>query len=353
MGGIIMVKLEKRNLGLDIVRTVAIIFVVLVHSFGNTHFNDSNMVGLSMFFLLIIRHLSFICVPLFIILTGYCKSSKEVNSDHYSKIKKILRDYFIISIITLFLRYFVFNNEGSLYNLGIGLFNFSTVPYAWYLKMYIGLFLLIPFLNILYNNIKTKKEKIILISSLIFICSIPQSLALFNINYHSLEILPSWWGNLYPIMYYFIGCFIREYQVKIKSVINIFLIVVLLFVETFMIYFYCQGRSINNTICPDYNFIPVVLLATLVFIFLYQIKSNNKFIQRFFYLVSKYSFNMYLISYSFDILLYKVLNFNIHIFSMPILGIIFYTPLNLILSFITAFILDKIVNFKVLIKKKW
>ena len=34
----------------------------------------------------------------------------------------------------------------------IYIFNFTACPNAWYLEMYIGLFLLIPFLNIIYNN---------------------------------------------------------------------------------------------------------------------------------------------------------------------------------------------------------
>ena len=43
------------------------------------------------------------------------------------------------------------------------LLDFTGAPYSWYIEMYLGLFLLIPFLNILYNNLASQRHKQILV----------------------------------------------------------------------------------------------------------------------------------------------------------------------------------------------
>ena len=82
--------MKKRVFGLDLVRTIAIIFVLLVHVLLNTEFVKTPMIGIKSFLFLGIRNLTLTCVPLFIILTGYCKSDKKVEKKHYQSLKKIL-----------------------------------------------------------------------------------------------------------------------------------------------------------------------------------------------------------------------------------------------------------------------
>ena len=35
-----------------------------------------------------------------------------------------------------------------------------------------------------------------------------------NIKYN---LIPDWWINIYPLTYYFIGCYLKEYQIKMKK----------------------------------------------------------------------------------------------------------------------------------------
>lgn len=337
-------KKKERYFGLDLIRTLAIIFVVLIHSFGNTGYNAANMSGISMFLLLLIRCLVFVGVLLFITLTGYCKTNKTISKDHYSKIKKILLTYVVISTITFFFRKLYMQDDLSLYNGIIGIFNFSTLPYAWYVEMYIGLFLLIPFFNILYKNTETKKQKQILIISLIAITSIPQTLQTLSIANHTLDILPAWWGSLYPILLYFIGCYIKEYQPKINKGINLILISIVLLLQSIIIYFYCQGNSVNTMIIIDYNYFPAILLSTLLFTFLYDIKIRINIIKKIITFISERSFSIYLFSYIYDKLIYDILKFNVTVSINSILGIVIYTPIIFGLSLLSASILDWIIN---------
>ena len=37
--------------------------------------------------------------------------------------------------------------------------NYEVIPYGWYIEMYICLFLLIPFLNLIYKCLDTQRKK--------------------------------------------------------------------------------------------------------------------------------------------------------------------------------------------------
>ena len=137
----------KRIFGLDLVRVIAILLVVMVHVFLHNGFYIYDLHGLDSFILLVIRNICMACVPLFILLTGYLKYNKKLNKDHYKSLTKILIVYFIIAIITVLFYIFYNHNNFNVYRHIFGIFNFSINKYAWYIEMYILLFLLIPFLN--------------------------------------------------------------------------------------------------------------------------------------------------------------------------------------------------------------
>ncbi len=334
---------NSRNYGLDLVRAIAIILVPLVHSFGNSNYNQTPMNGMGMFFLLMVRCIAFCCVPFFIMLTGYCNSEKKVSKTYFKKIKNILLIYFIVSIITMFYKIFYLKDNSSIYNLIIGIFNCQTIPYAWYIRMYIGLFFMSPYLNILYHNINSRQNKKIFIIILIGICSFPQTLQAFSIANHSIDIMPAYWNQLYPILYYMCGCYIKEYKINIDKYVNLFYIIIIVFIQSFCIYFYCQGNSLNDKFIIDYNFFPLVLLSILTFIFLYNINCNCKIINKIVLLISKYSFGMYLFCYIYDTLIFKLIRLNYSPTINCFLGIIVCTPIILICTYISSLIINKLI----------
>ena len=338
--------MKKRIFGLDLVRSLAFFFVILVHSFANSGFNNSSLVGFQMFSLLMIRCLAFVGVLLFIIITGYCKSHKTLSKDHFYSIIKILVIYFIISIVTIFFEKFYFHSDKMLYDYIIGILNFTTIPYAWYIEMYIGLFLLIPFLNILYNNLQSKQNKITLLFILLFISSISGSFANLNIEGKSLDILPYWWGNLYPILLYYIGAFIREYDIRINKIVNLIFIVVIIFMQSFMMFFYSQGQALfDSRIFLVENNFPAILLSVFVFLFFYNIKTHSKFLSKTMYYISYASFGGYLISYCYDLLFYDFNLFNKYDSHYFLMCSFLLTPLIFFTSVITSIIINKLYDF--------
>ena len=147
----IMQQQSQRLFGLDLLRAIAIISVVAGHFFLNTKFTSTVFNTPSMLAQGICQYFfTSIGVPLFLMLTGYLNCHKKLERSYYPRIFRILLDYVVISIVT----YLVLEFHGgySIRNLIKGIFSFHTINYAWYIEMYIGLFLLIPFLNILWTG---------------------------------------------------------------------------------------------------------------------------------------------------------------------------------------------------------
>lgn len=112
-----------------------------------------------------------ICVPLFLLITGYLMNSKELNVKYYHGIIHTLQIYIVSTILCiLFERYYLHNNLSIKYAV-FSIFG-GDIAYSWYVEMYIGLFLLIPFLNILYHGLETQKRKQFLIVTLLFLYSL-------------------------------------------------------------------------------------------------------------------------------------------------------------------------------------
>lgn len=76
---------RDRNYGLDILRVIAIISVLSVHFFLNTKYYIVSKNGIGMKAQFVIRNIFMICVPLFILLTGYLNNKKNM-------IKNFLKD---------------------------------------------------------------------------------------------------------------------------------------------------------------------------------------------------------------------------------------------------------------------
>lgn len=262
----------KRIAGLDIVRVIAILFVISVHYFRNTTFYSIPTTGKTTGILLAFRWLFYTCVPLFIILTGYLSRNKEPNKKYYSGIKKVLISYFFISIICIIVRIFCFKEERRILYWLISPLNFTADGYSWYIEMYIGLFLLAPFLNVLYKGLDTKEKKQLLIVTLLILTGFPAVFNNYNIlGLNKVEIFPNWWKEIYPITYYFIGSYIGEYKPKANKKYTILYILLVLLIQTSCFYLLVDGKSFSYNFYNGYGSALTTILSILIFITFYDI----------------------------------------------------------------------------------
>lgn len=220
------VPIRERMLAPDIMRLFACFSVISIHFFLNSKFYDAPIEGDANMTIMLIARLFFSsCVPLFMILTGYLMYNKPLSAKHYAKGMKVVWLYLLATLAVVLYRLYSKQSLPDWKAALWGTLRFNAAPYAWYVEMYLGLYLLIPFLNILFKNIPSRRWRLALIVSCFALCSLPK---LVNVNNFELEgwwlhpsssndyqrLIPQWWQCAYPVMYYFIGCYLREHGVK-------------------------------------------------------------------------------------------------------------------------------------------
>lgn len=277
---------KSRNYSLDIIRIVAFCSVVGVHFFLNTDFYNTGLDTPLHLLMVIVRCFNLVCVPLFILLTGYLMNKKTLSKKYFLGIVKTLSIYILISIPCYFHHQYFTGRESSLRGLILGISGFTAAKYSWYIEMYIGLFLLIPFLNLIYNNLKSKNHKRFLIIILICLSILPTILNTYNLidanwwlapafSNKFNNLIPSYWESIYPITYYFIGAYLSEFKIKTNSC-KLFIG----YLVTGIIFgVYCFYRSYNHVFVSgnwqNWNGFPVMIMSVSLFAFLSKIKTDN------------------------------------------------------------------------------
>ena len=155
-----------------------------------------------MFLALAMRTLFSVCVPLFMILTGYLMSHKELKKGYYKGIRKTVIIFVLATFACMIFKsvhenptakaafysadYFAMFGaiaESGKYNFINYLFSildFTGANYSWYIEMYIGLFLIAPFLNLAYNKLGSKKHKQILVVTMVCLTILPTLFSIIN-----------------------------------------------------------------------------------------------------------------------------------------------------------------------------
>ena len=388
--------LKRRNSTLDVIRIVALASVLSVHFFLHTGFysqtytgygpiesivkaiaehNPDNLNGLWMFLTFMMRTLFGVCVPLFIMLSGYLMGKKTVSRSYYKGIRKTLIIFVLVSVVHFFFKAFrddalvkaaaasgridaifkAFSESETLdfKHFIFGIFDFTHANYSWYIEMYIGLFLMIPFLNLGYNKLKTKRQKQVLVLTFLFITILPTLFNIYNFDTAAWwldprssdtyqKILPAFWLGIYPIAYYYIGMYLREFGVKpkTKSLVGI-LGVSLLLGTLFNVYRSSGGGFITGSYNYWYGFIPCVLSVTL-FALLLRIKSDNwnEKVKFGLWKISDLVVGAFLMSFVSDMLVYDVFKAKVPTYLQRIPYFFIVVPLSFVLSLVFAFILD-------------
>jgi len=320
----------ERKLGLDIIRAFAICAIMLVHMLGYSGRTDINLQSPIWIVYVFIRFVSTMGVPLFLLLTGFLQTSRNPDKKHYTSILPILISYFAISVINFIVDNAVLGGNLDFNKFLTQLFDFEY-GYGWYVEMYIGLFLLIPFLNILYRNID-KKQKLVLIGSLAFSTFLPSALQNYIINGSTFEVLPDFFMNLYPIALYFIGSYVAEYRSSPNKFLCSAVLLLTIIIEVLLCYYYSKDTYaywlFNNNAS-----LPHVICAVCFFLIFWNI-NKIPFISASIKWISKCSFEMYLVSYITDKFCYT--KFTYPIWQIFIIDFFMTFTCALIIRFVTV-----------------
>ncbi len=315
-----MAEQNTRKPAMDIIRSCALFLVVAVHFFYNNGYYRQPVEGTRMIVMTLLRAFCMICVPLFMLLTGYLMCRKTISRAYYGKIGYILVIYVLASVCCVVYRVLAGGAPFAWLPFIRGFFAYTNAPYAWYVEMYIGLFLLAPLLNVLYNHLNGKKEKRILLLTLLFLTALPYVLNIFipdlgwfanptsSTDYH--KLVPSYWTGLYPITYYFLGCYLREFPLRLRSRTIALLSVVLFAVNGAFNVYRSYGSLFVQGGWQQYGSLLVVAQAVLFFAFFDNLRYDRfpRWAAAVFRVISELSFGAYLVSWIFDQIFYGMLN---------------------------------------------
>lgn len=290
---------SSRAFGLDLVRAFAIFSVIAGHFFSlHTAFRTTPMTGISMTIQSVAQSVFAAGVPLFIMLTGYLNINKTLSRKYYSGIWRVLIAYVFFCIVTLLFRHFFAGDPVSIFTAIKKILDFSAFMYGWYIEMWIGLFLLVPFINILYKGIETRRHKMIFIIILSFITFLPT----FT-NRYGQHLLPEFWRDCYPLTYYIIGAYIREYTPRISRWLLLSVILAIGIIPPVFSMIVMPGHT-QISILGDCFGIFGALSAIAIFLMMYDLKCDNPIVTNSIYWISLLSLDMYLCCYIFDSMIY-------------------------------------------------
>lgn len=335
--------MQKRSINLDVIRCIALIYILCVHFFLNTNFYYSGTItGTAMQLGVILRNCFAACVPLFIMLTGYLMNRKTLSWKYYGGLSKVLVLYGL-SCIPIWIFRTIENGETfTLYNMFTSYVRFEL--YAWYIGLYVCLYLMVPFLNGMYHSLETKQKKKVLIGILFILTALP-SLT----NKFGLALLPTYFESFYPLTYYFMGAYLSEYakDIKITPVASfaLYILVVILggcFVNIWVtdkwfydINLFVDWGNLLNT-CSS----PLLFLSILKCDFSQMPKPLCKMFET----VSLVSLQLYIVSYIFDILVYRDFNAKYPLFEDKLVRMILPITEVFIYSLVVALIIQFIYN---------
>lgn len=201
--------MKDREPGLDLLRCLGLLLVVTFHSFLNNGYYTELQTGAAMLLAGSVRWLSTGCIGIFLMLTGYLKGDRTDFRSCYRGLLPVLLGYYLAAAVSIPVRHFLLGDRQS-FPAWIGcFFGFSAVYYGWYVKMYVGLTLLSPLVNLALAGIRQPKELMILIAAMLAVTALPGATPL--------PLMPDYWRSAYPLTYYILGAAVRRLQPKIPS----------------------------------------------------------------------------------------------------------------------------------------
>ena len=310
-----------RNPSLDVLRIIAFLLVVSVHFVSLSKYNEMATGGLMMLLMTMIRSVTVCCVPLFIMLTGYLQTNKTLSGKYYLGITRPAVTYILAAVACLIFKIAEYDYPTDLPANIRRILDFSASDYGWYMEMYFGLFLMIPFLNAAYHGMKTHKNKLILVATFLVLTSLPAILNTFNFitegwwsmpstdrSYN--KLIPEWWTGIYPITYYFIGSYLREFPLKLGKWKNLLLLVLSAALVGAYNFYRLRGSAFFYGAFLNNGSITVVLVSVLIFTLVAQrdMRCLPGPVRKILEIVSGWTLAAYLVSQIFDVLFYPVFN---------------------------------------------
>lgn len=301
--------MKERSPGLDLVRTLAVLCVLVTHAIAYTGVMDASPATPAWCVYLVLRFAAMAGVPLFLLLSGYLCCDKKFSRTYYGGVISVVLSYLLIAAAVVILCTVTGLQKFTLWEGVRGILNFTAHGYAWYVEMYLGLFLLIPFLNLIFHGLPSAKSRLVLIVTLAVLTLLPPTLESFRVGGASLDITGDYWRAMYPLTYYFIGAFIRKHPPKLSRIARLALAGIALAIPCVLCFaFTLRDGAYAWYMMNGFASVTAAMTGVAFFLLLYDLPLRSKPIRFGLKEISVCSFEIYLFSYITDQGIVRVLD---------------------------------------------
>lgn len=311
---------RKRDPRLDVIRLTALFFVCATHFYLHSGYTELTMEGPRMFIMTAAKSFFLICVPMFITLTGYLMCEKKLTVRYFKGIIKVLCVYLFSSALYSVYSVVFLGKEFYPGEFVRTVLKYKGTPYGWYIEMYIGLFLLIPFINMALDKLNSKKRGLALLLVLFIVIGLPSLANVFSFESKEVflrprlasryvQILPDWWEGFYPIFYYCLGWYLKKYPFRPKLGIHISLLALSVLADGGFNFYKSYGGPFVSA-AWNWNSNPFMMVTTFLFFSLLlriPVKPAGGKGAAFLKLLSDSVLGAYLVSVIFDERYYAIL----------------------------------------------
>lgn len=266
--------MDKREYGVDLFRTIATVFVVILHVLEQGGIlSNAFPGGVNYWVAWFIEIIAFCAVNCFALISGYVMAGRK------TKLKNIIGLWFQVffySIVISLLFFILVPDTRSITKLAVAFLPVMGMRW-WYISSYFALFFFIPILNTAIEHISKKTFEKVLIIILIGVCVIDRILPLDTF------VFAGGYSPIWLIVLYLFGAYIKKYDVKqkitsLKSIVAFGAVVILTFLSKFIITFatkniFGEARFDNTFI--SYTSITIVLASIFLFLFCLNVKISN------------------------------------------------------------------------------
>lgn len=205
--------MKEKNYQLEVLRVISCINVVLIHvcnlysrSFGNI--SDGEYV-----FSVVLNAMARTSVPIFFMISGATSLGSHYDFKKYAK--KVLNTAAVLLITSVLYRIWniVYFDRAYDYH---DIFDTPTKLHLWYLYAYLGIMIMLPFLQSMFRNLEKKYEILFVVIWFVFLVAY-RVLDRLNMDIgYPLPII----GSTYYVGYFVLGHLICKYlkEIKIKRV---------------------------------------------------------------------------------------------------------------------------------------
>lgn len=258
--------MSKRNIGLDMLNSIAMFMVLVLHFLLNCGLLDNNLAFSSVFYeSWLLEAFCYGAVNCFVLITGYFMWDKRFRPSQILSLYITVTFYSMIILLILILD----RQQISKMDIIQCVFPFSTGHY-WYLTTYVLLYLFVPFLNRLISVLNEVLHKKLVIAMIILFSVIPTMVC-----WQDSFVLNAGQSVAWFIFLYILGSYYAKYKnliIKIdssKKWMCIFIVVsVLIYASKMIISVFTMkllGRIEGSAILFKYNSFAVLFASIALF----------------------------------------------------------------------------------------